>query len=63
MSSINPELDECSAADFNLTGGLVECNAQLSKVIYDEFAMDTTTVTEFNLFCNEEYKVKCCRYL
>lgn len=53
----NNELGKCTLSNFNLSSDPVECDAKISKVIYDEFPMDTTIVTDFNLFCNEEYKV------
>ena len=31
------------------------------KVIYGAFGMDTNAVTEFNLICDDDYKVKCIK--
>ena len=56
-SAKDREVGNCTLSDFNLSADPIECNARISKVIYDEFPMDTSIVTDFNLFCNEEYKV------
>ena len=56
-STKDHEFGKCTLSHFNLSGDPIECNAKISKVIFDEFPMDTTIVTDFNLFCNEEYKV------
>ena len=51
-------LGECTINDFNMTGDPVVCDAQEMSIIFEELPMKSTIVTEFNLFCNEEYKVK-----
>ena len=48
---------KCTLSSFNLSGTPIECNAEVSKVIHEQFLMETSIVTDFNLFCNEEYKV------
>ena len=53
----NHEFRKCTLSHFNISADPIDCNAKITKVIYDEFPMDTTIVTDFNLFCNEEYKV------
>lgn len=49
---------KCTINSFNMTGDPVVCNAKHTHVIFDELPMKSTIVTEFNLFCNEEYKVR-----
>ena len=49
---------KCYLSNFNFTATPIECNAKNSKFIHAEFAMESSIVTEFNLFCNEEYKVR-----
>ena len=41
-----------------MTGEPVVCDAQEMSIIFEKLPMKSTIVTEFNLFCNEEYKVK-----
>ena len=47
----------CTISHFNFSATPKQCNAQISNVVYGKFVMETTIVTEFNLFCNEDYKV------
>ena len=56
-SSITHTISKCTINDFNMTGDPIACNARLTNLVYDKFCMKSTIVTEFNLFCNEEYKV------
>ena len=49
---------KCTIDDFDMTGDPVLCDARKMNVIYEGFAMKSTIVTEFNLFCNEEYKAR-----
>ena len=57
ISTLHEE-GRCTLSDFDMTGDPVDCNAQLTNIIFDELPMESTVVTEFNLFCNEEYKAK-----
>ena len=57
-SSIVHERGKCTVNDFDLVGDPVSCDAQEMNVVFDDFPMKSTIVTEFNLFCNEEYKVR-----
>ena len=57
-SSMLHERGKCTINDFDMTGDPVLCDAQETIVIFDELPMKSTIVTEFNLFCNEEYKAK-----
>ena len=54
------ELGKCTINDFDMTGNPVICDAQQKSIIFEDFPMKSTIVTEFNLFCNEEYKAKYC---
>ena len=51
----------CTVVDFNLTikniEEMVECDPIKQTVIYGDFGMVSTVVTEFNLVCKEDYKV------
>ena len=49
---------KCTIHDFDLTGDPVLCDATETNVLFDDMPMMSTIVTEFNLFCNEEYKAK-----
>ena len=49
--------NNCTISHFNFSATPKECNAKIFNVVYDKFVMETTIVTEFNLFCNEDYKV------
>ena len=51
---------KCSLSHFDLSSTPNQCNAQILDIVYEEFVMETTIVTEFNLFCNEDYKVYFC---
>ena len=62
-SSITHTVAKCTTNDFNMTGDPIECNAQLTNLVYDKFCMKSTVVTEFNLFCNEEYKVSTTKMM
>ena len=57
-SSMEHELGKCTINDFDMTGNPVICDAQQKSIIFEDFPMKSTIVTEFNLFCNEEYKAK-----
>ena len=67
--SINPSNEEniasvyqCSEEDFDRNSStFVKCdpNNDNIAVIYEKFAMDTTFATEFNLLCDDQYKVRC----
>ena len=48
---------ECSQSNFNLDAPPIKCDVTKSTVIHAEFAMQSSIVTEFGLFCDEEYKV------
>ena len=48
---------ECSQSNFNLDASPIKCDVTKSNVIHAEFAMKSSIVTEFGLFCDEEYKV------
>ena len=58
----NHNIKGCALSYFNFTGNPVECNAKLSNVVYEDFSMNTSIVTDFNLFCNEDYKVDIHNY-
>ena len=51
----------CSSSDFNNFNStedeLKECNPGKETVIYDNFGMDSTAATKFNLVCDNQYKV------
>ena len=53
----------CSSSDFNNFNStkdeLINCDpeAKNQMVIYDNFAMDSTAATKFNLVCENQYKV------
>ena len=51
---------KCTISHFNLSSTPNECDAQILDIVHEEFAMESTIVTEFNLFCNEDYKVCFC---
>ena len=57
-SSMVHERGKCTVNDFDLNGDPVSCDVQKMSVVFDDFPMKSTIVTEFNLFCNGEYKVK-----
>ena len=57
-SSMPHEVGKCSLNDFDLGGDPILCDAKETNVVFDEMPMKSTIVTEFNLFCNEEYKAK-----
>ena len=59
-SSMIHELGKCTINDFDMTGDPVVCDAQQKSIIFEDLPMNSTIVTEFNLFCNEEYKAKYC---
>ena len=54
---------QCSIKDFNLSitnkENMVNCNPHSSGqiVIYGDFGMNSTAVTEFGLICKDQYKV------
>ena len=43
---------------------MIECNPNVNGqvIIYEDFGMKSTAVTEFNLVCRDQYKVNL-RYL
>ena len=51
----------CSSSDFNNFNStedeLEKCNPGKQTVIYDDFGMDSTAATKFNLVCDNQYKV------
>ena len=54
---MNHVIGKCTVDDYDINGEPITCDAQRFEIIYDKFSMNSTIVTEFNLFCNEEYKV------
>ena len=54
----------CRIDDFNIhvtnKFEMISCNQQNEGrgVVYGEFGMDSTAVTEFQLLCEDQYKVK-----
>ena len=56
-SSMLHQRGKCTLNDFDLAGDPVSCDARKTNVIFIELPMESTVVTEFNLFCNEDYKV------
>ena len=56
----------CTPKSFNYSDNLQKEDFQLcqpskdQKVIYGEFGMDSDAVTEFNLICDDNYKVTKC---
>ena len=47
---------DCDYLDYLVIVSLLFSNK--TDVIFDDLPMKSTIVTEFNLFCNEEYKAK-----
>ena len=61
---------KCSASSFNTSHSLekesldiCDPNVNGDGVIYDDFGMDSTAVTRFDLVCNDQYKVWTCYIL
>ena len=53
----NKQVENCNKIEFDRTGEYIICDPQSFDIVYDNFTMNSTIVTEFKLFCNEEYKV------
>ena len=57
--------DECGQSNFNVSVSnkedlfLCDPNDSNQVIIYDEFGMDSTAATKFNLVCDNQYKVFC----
>ena len=51
------DIKNCGSNTFDTIGQYIICDPQHFDVEYSNFTMSTTIVTEFKLFCNEEYKV------
>ena len=56
---------KCSSSDFNNYNSTEDelniCNPEIQNqiVIYDDFGMDSTAATKFNLVCDNQYRVYC----
>ena len=51
---------QCTEKDFDFNStDMVLCDPHRDnqQIVYGEFGMDTTVVTEFNLICGDQYKV------
>lgn len=50
---------ECGVEDFDLTGEYEYCvpDSSGSNLVFEDFAMDKTVVTQFGLICDENFKV------
>ena len=54
---INKQIENCNKNEFDRIGEYIICDPQTFDIVYDDFTVNSTIVTEFKLFCNEEYKV------
>ena len=52
----NVKGDPCSIADFDQTQ-FDDFNTLEGKILYDDFSMDNTLVTDLNLVCNKQFQV------
>ena len=52
----NVEGDPCSIDDFDQTQ-FDDFNTMEGKILYDDFSMDNTLVTDLNLVCNKQFQV------
>ena len=54
---------QCKSSDFNISSSdkdqLKLCDPDVNKqeITYGEFGMDSTAATQFNLVCDDQYKV------
>ena len=54
----NKHMENCNKIGLDVTAEYIICDVQHFDIVYDSFTMNSTIVTEFKLFCNNEYKVK-----
>ena len=54
--SRNVKGDPCSIDDFDQTQ-FDDFNTMDGKILYDDFSMDKTLVTDLNLVCNKQFEV------
>lgn len=54
----NATQDTCNMySSFDLTSRAIECDTKQGNFIYDDFEMDFTVVTEFDLVCDDQFMV------
>ena len=47
----------CSNLSPRSVNGYQECEASSERILYDDFEFQSTIATEFNLVCDQQYKV------
>ena len=55
--TLNQNITNCTWLNPNIINDYENCQSQDNRIIYDDFEFETTIATEFDLVCDQQYKV------
>ena len=55
--TLNQNITNCTWLSPNIINDYENCQSQDNRIIYDDFEFETTIATEFDLVCDQQYKV------